>query len=138
MEGIGMMIFSLLFIGSGVACLIYVYKQNKVCTVKTQGMVVGFVRGARTRSMSASVQGFDYSGGSYFPIIEYNGGVRAIPKSGERPPKFKEGEIVTIYYNPNNLSQIRLDEVSFMVYVGGGFAALGLVMFIIGLIIQLR
>lgn len=136
--GIGVILFSLLFLGAGIGCIIYSHNERKMCTHKASGIVVDMkFGGSQTSANAASVHGYNYSSGTYFPIIEYNGGYRAMPHSGQNPPKYKVGDRVTIYYNPNKLSQIRLDEAPIMAYIGAGFAAVGGIIFIVGIFILL-
>ena len=78
---------------------------------------VGFV--SRSRETMATVINFDVSKeGNYFPIFQFkdDGGstVTARSTSGSKPPAYSIGDKVSILYDPQNPTNIRVNSIIFV------------------------
>ena len=79
-----------------------------------------------------------YTRPTYFPVIEYQAGDRTISqmsKSGEYPSKYKEGDQVEIYYNPNNVQEYIIKGDSTSNYVGIIALVLGSIALVVSLVV---
>lgn len=120
----------LLVIVIGVAFIligVYLLKSENTtrekCTVKVEGRVIELKEEK------------DSDGNPiYYPIIEYEAdGMkrRATGKTGQNPPKYGLGQEFEIYYNPNRVTEIRIEDddtintaLPVILIVIGGVAAL--------------
>ena len=127
--------FGLIFIiGVGVILIIVgIIAMNqgsglrKRCTEKTIGTVVEIVCKEQA----------DYSRPTYFPVIEYQAGdstISQMSNSGEYPSKYKVGDQVEIYYNPNNVQEYIIKGDSTPNFVGIIAIVLGSIGVAVGII----
>ena len=78
---------------------------------------------------------------TYYPVIEYQVGDRMLSqksRSGQDPPKYKVGDQVEIYYNPNNVEEYFIKGDSTPKYLGIGAIVLGSIAVAIGLFVFIR
>lgn len=107
---------------------------KKRCTQKTTGTVVEIV----------SIVHPDDTSPTYFPVIEYQAGdstISQMSNSGQYPSKYREGDRVEIYYNPNNVQEFIIKGDSTPNFVGIFcivFGSIAAVVGVIGSIISAR
>lgn len=102
---------------------------KKRCTEETIGTVVELICEVNYDNESTYF--------TYFPVIEYQAGDRQISqksRSGQDPPKYKEGEQVQIYYNPNNVQEYIIKGDSISSYLGILAIVLGSIAVVVGFI----
>lgn len=93
------------------------------CTEETTGTVVGVIC-----ERDSGTTDFADSSYTYYPVIEYQAGERTISqksRSGQTPPKYKVGDKVTVYYNPNNVEEYIIKGDSTPQYLGIVFIVIG-------------
>ncbi|MCH5157506.1 MAG: DUF3592 domain-containing protein [Clostridiales bacterium] len=115
------LLIGIIFVVAGVIVLKQGDSLAKRCTEETIGTVVEIIS---ERSYSSDNQ-FTYT---YYPVIEYQVGERTISqksRSGQDPPKYKVGQQVEIYYNPNNVEEYIIKEDSTTKILGIGFIVIG-------------
>ncbi len=115
-------------------------------------LVVGFMRRARMRRMeqcvmvaSGVVVAMEYHrsgghGGSHHPVVEFsaNGQVLRVYSSyGSTPPRYAEGERVTVHYDPAKPSRFYLEGDSVPVLLERIFLFVGLGCVLIGSLVAL-
>lgn len=86
-----------LFIIVGIVVLNQGNNLKRRCTEETIGTVVELIL----------ERGYDNKY-TYFPVVEYQAGDRRVSqksRSGQKPPKYKEGEKIEICYNPDNIQE---------------------------------
>ena len=98
-------------------------KKERICTSQTYGKVVDLVR-RESRDSDGN-----YSA-SWHPVFEYHiGGSTFLKESnfGRSQAKFAIGQIVDIYYDPENPNQFYVPEETLPNTLGTIFAAVGIV-----------
>ena len=115
---------------------VFVMKQSdslkQRCTEKAIGTVVEIV----------CREDYDYNDDEldvyYYPVIEYQAGditISQMSKSGQYPSKYKVGDQVEIYYNPNNAEEYIIKGDSTANFLGIGFIVFGSISVAVGLIV---
>lgn len=115
-----------IFIVGGIVVLNQGNSLKKRCTEETIGTVVEFIREVDFDNKS-----------TYFPVIEYQAGDRTISqksRAGQNPPKYKEGEQIEIYYNPNNVQEYIIKGDSTSSFLGILVIVLGAIVVVVGFI----
>jgi len=99
-------IFGLIFLSAGIVISLLEIRKRRVCTENTEGVIIGNEK---------------RHGNKFYPIfsitvngIEYRQIHNTISKD---TPKYKEGDKLTVYYNPNNPKQYHLNEKGLFLFV---------------------
>lgn len=135
---IALCVFTLIFglILATVGCVViggYIGEKNR-CTFETQGVVVE-LKAYTTSSRKSSHRT------SYHPVYsyEYNGQTYThTDQAGSNPPAFTAGQRLTIMVNPDDPTEIYVPDSKAGWFVGGAFAAIGLVVMLVSFIILIR
>lgn len=114
LEIIVALIFLFMFGTAGVLVLVSSINYKANCTEYTEGIVI---ENSRIKSM-------------YSPTVQFNvNGKINIVKSNlaTRPKSFNEGDIVSIYYNPNNVKEIWIQghNSNTLIFLGIALIAVG-------------
>lgn len=129
MPGILFLLVGIIFAAAGIVVMIQGDSLNKRCTEEAIGTVVEII--CETSYSDTENQYSD----TYYPVIEYQVGDRTISqksRSGENPPKYKVGQQVEIYYNPNNVEEYIIKGDSTPTVLGIGFIVLGAIAVAVG------
>jgi hypothetical protein len=122
-----------IFIGLGIGFKSVIDKKAAVCTARTEAVVTEMNREV---NLSAGTDSYR----SWFPVFSYwakGEEITVRSKIGNEKKIFEEGQNVELYYNPDNIREyyVPAENVSFLpkvfIGVGGTFAALGIVSFLI-------
>ena len=122
------LLVGIIFVVAGIVVMIQGDSLKQRCTEETIGTVVEVIC---ETSYSAENE-LTYT---YYPVIEYQVGERAITQkssSGQYPPKYKVGQQVEIYYNPNDVEEYIIKDDSTTKYLGIGFVVLGSIATVVG------
>ena len=131
--GILFIVVGFVFIIAGIIAMIQGNILELRCTEKTTGTVVENVIEKSYNSKNTSYL--------YFPVIEYQVGDRIISQkssSGQNPPKYKVGEQVEVYYNPNNVEEYIIKGDSTPKFLGILFVVLGSIAVAVGFIVLVK
>ncbi|MCH5316255.1 MAG: DUF3592 domain-containing protein [Eubacterium sp.] len=132
--GILFIVVGVVFIIAGIIVMIQGNISEQRCTEKTTGTVVELVIEKSTTSNHRTSY-------IYFPVIEYQVGDRTISKksnSGQNPPKYKVGQQVEIYYNPNNVEEYYIKGESAPKFIGILFVVLGSIAVAVGVTVLIK
>ena len=135
LPGVLFVIIGAIFIIAG---SITIYQGNSLkqrCTEEAIGTVVEVIC---ETSYSSDENEYTYT---YYPVIEYQAGSRTISqrsKSGQTPPKYKVGEQVVIYYNPNNVEEFIIKGDATPQYLGIGFVVIGSIAVLVGFVASIK
>lgn len=110
-NGGGFLKYFFLLIGAGLLYLSFTLTQSTKAfletAVETQGTVIALQRDSE---------------GVYFPIFKFDTdageAIQIKSSSGSQPPKYSEGETVSIFYSPDNPDDALLND-TFSLYGGG-------------------
>ena len=108
---------------------------KKRCTEETIGTVVEVICES---DYSTTEDTYTYT---YYPVIEYQVGERTISqksRSGQYPPKYKVGDQVEIYYNPDNAEEYIIKGDSIPTYLGIIFIVIGSIVLAVGFFIFVK
>ncbi len=94
-------LIGIIFLLIGILMLSHIKKKIKRCILKTNGIIKDIIKH----------KGYDNDGKKslgYYPVFEYHVGDVTITKEsayGSGKPRFKKGQNVEIYYNPQKCSE---------------------------------
>ena len=120
--GLLFVLVGIIFAIVGIIAMIQGDSFKKKCTEEAIGTVVEVIC-----ETSYSETENQYTN-TYYPVIEYSVGDRTISqisRSGHNPPKYKVGQQVEIYYNPNNVEEYIIKGDSTPKLLGIGFIVIG-------------
>ena len=135
LAGVLFLIVGFVFVIAGIIVLKQDDGLKQRCTEQTLGTVVEVVCEG---DYSTTDNAYRYA---YFPVVEYQVGDRTISqrsKSGQDPPKYKVGQQVEIYYNPNNVEEFIIKGDSTPKYLGIGVIVLGSLALAFGVFASIR
>lgn len=110
-------------------------KKALLCTAQTNGTVIDFHCSISTKTDD---DGRRRKTTTYYPIFTYMAEGKQITKTssiGTGSERFQRGQMVTIFYNPNDVEQYYVPEDKAAARGGFYFMAFGVLVFMIGLII---
>lgn len=121
----------LIFLTIGTGMLSEESKKHKNYTQKTT---------ARVKELKKKQSGKPGTPGSarYYPVFEYRANgqfIRAESRVGSDKPKYKEGDEVTIFYDPNSRQDFYIPETKSARIIGTVFTVIGIVLAVAGLCI---
>lgn len=127
--GMIFLLVGIIFIIAGIAVINQGNVLKNRCTEETIGTVVEVICELDSNTTDSSY--------TYYPVIEYQVGDRTISqksRSGQYPPKYKVGEQVEIYYNPNNVEEYIIKGDSTQKYLAIGCIVLGSIAVAVGFV----
>ena len=114
------LVFGLVFVGVGLILFFQNDKLTKVCTAQTEGRVTGYYA---TRNQSKKTQKI------YHPIYVYsvnNVEYQHMSPTGSSKQKLKEGDKITVYFEPSNPTTCYIkEEIALARFIGVAISILG-------------
>ena len=129
------LLVGIIFIIFGIVTMNQVNDLKRRCTEETIGTVVEVICES---DYSSTEDSYTYT---YYPVIEYQVGERTISqksRSGQYPPKYKVGEQVEIYYNPDNAEEYIIKGDSTPHSLGLVFVVIGSIATVVWLICSIK
>ena len=124
------LLIAILFLSIGLVVRSRQKRLRNNCTMCTYGTITNVFEGRVS----------DDGGRLWFPEFEFTVGDETLTKTtntGSNPPRYKVGQVVQVFYNPNNYDEYYLDEDPVREILSTVFIAFGIMWMVVGLLTPL-